>query len=97
MKTIMKTVFILIIACFLGTCCYPNPKTNYSKDTIEHLEFVTELTKEIYDAVDILADDSLSVEERVRLYHKRMNEINKKLKDRGKQHEPKKTSLQNSP
>ena len=75
----MKVIPILIIITFLGACCYPAPKPTTSVE--KNMKLVTETIRETSDAVDILSDDSLSVDERVRLYLERMEEINKKLKD----------------
>ena len=75
----MKTILALIIVSFLGACCYPAPKATTSMVSVEEsMASISDTLQKTSDAVDILSDNTLSVEERVRLYHKRMEEINNK-------------------
>lgn len=66
----------------LGACCYPSKTIIPTSSVEKDMKLVSDTIRETSNAVDILTDDSLSVEERMRLYGKRMEEINNKLKER---------------
>ena len=69
---------LIIVSFFLGACCYPGPKA--PKISVEEeMNSISDTLQKTSDAVDILSDDTLSVGERVFLYQKRMEEINKRL------------------
>lgn len=76
----MKTILALIIVSFLGACCYPAPKATTSIVSVEEsMASISDTLQKTSNAVDILSNDTLSVEERVLLYQARMEEINNKL------------------
>ena len=78
-----KIAVTVIVLCFLGACCYQGKAITPTTSVEKNMKLVNETLRETLDAVDILSDDTLSVDERVRLYHKRMDEINKKLSNKG--------------
>ena len=74
-------ILLIIGAAFLMFLfgCVTTQKTTTPTSVKDNMKLVTDTIQKTSEAVDILSDDTLSVEGRVRLYLKRMEEINKKL------------------
>lgn len=75
-KSIYLLLIIGVLLCSCATHSFYFPDRDV--DVKANMDLVNQTLWETSDAVDILFDESLSVEERTRLYLERMKEINER-------------------
>jgi len=84
----MKTILLVIISLFLLSCSHYRTASNMSvlaDRRAEDLRSDVFQTLAVSDAVDILSDETLTVEERIDKYLLRMDQISKDAKKRLKE------------
>lgn len=72
-------VLIFLVLGLLGGCAFTNPHIEKVDSCMPALDFYTQILIETSDAVDILADERLSLEDRLWLYESMMEVIKVKM------------------